>query len=123
MIDELPLLAVVGTQMSGGIEIRDAEELRLKESDRIATTVTNLRAMGATVKEFDDGLRVEPSGLHGAKIKTFGDHRIAMAFSVAALLAKGETEIDDAECVRVSFPEFLRPGIDCRAVTDSPQRD
>ncbi|MGI8919046.1 MAG: 3-phosphoshikimate 1-carboxyvinyltransferase [Pyrinomonadaceae bacterium] len=107
MIDELPLLAVVGTQIPGGIEIRDAEELRLKESDRIATTVTNLRAMGAPVKEFDDGLRVEPSGLHGAKIKTFGDHRIAMAFTVAALLAKGETEIDDGECVRISFPEFF----------------
>lgn len=107
MIDELPLLAVVGTQIPGGIEIRDAEELRLKESDRIATTVTNLRAMGVAVKEFDDGLRVEPSALHGAKIKTFGDHRIAMAFTVAALLAKGETEIDDAECVRVSFPEFF----------------
>ncbi len=107
MIDELPLLAVVGTQISGGIEIRDAEELRLKESDRIATTVANLRAMGAAVKEFDDGLRVEPSGLHGARIKTFGDHRIAMAFTVAALLAESESEIDDAECVRISFPEFF----------------
>ena len=81
MIDELPLLAVVGTQIPGGIEIRDAEELRLKESDRIAVTVANLRAMGATVKEFDDGLRVEPSRLHGAEIKTYGDHRVAMAFT------------------------------------------
>jgi 3-phosphoshikimate 1-carboxyvinyltransferase len=107
MIDELPLLAVVGTQIPGGIKIRDAEELRLKESDRIATTVVNLRAMGAAVKEFDDGLRVEPSGLHGAKIKTCGDHRIAMAFTVAALLAEGESEIDNAECVSVSFPEFF----------------
>lgn len=107
MIDELPLLAVVGTQIRGGIEIRDAEELRLKESDRIATTVANLRAMGAAVKEFDDGLRVEPSALNGAKIKTCGDHRIAMAFTVAALFAEGESEIDDAECVRVSFPGFF----------------
>lgn len=107
MIDELPLLAVVGTQVPGGIEIRDAEELRLKESDRIAVTVANLRAMGAAVKEFDDGLRVEPSALHGAKIKTGGDHRIAMAFTVAALFADGESEIDDAECVRVSFPGFF----------------
>ena len=107
MIDELPLLAVVGTQIRGGIEIRDAEELRLKESDRIAVTVANLRAMGAGVKEFDDGLRVELSALHGAKIKTFGDHRIAMAFTIAALLAEGESEIDDAECVRVSFPGFF----------------
>ena len=107
MIDELPLLAVVGTQIHGGIEIRDAEELRLKESDRIATTVANLQAMGAAVKEFDDGLRVKPSALRGAKIKTFGDHRIAMAFTVAALIAQGESEIDDAECVRISFPEFF----------------
>ena len=99
----MPLLAVVGTQIPGGIEIRDAEELRLKESDRIATTVVNLRTMGATVKEFDDGLRVEASGLRGAKIRSYGDHRIAMAFTVAALLAKGESEIDDPECVRVSF--------------------
>jgi len=107
MIDELSLLAVVGTQVPGGIEIRDAEELRLKESDRISATVTNLRSMGAAVKEFDDGLRVERSGLSGAKIKTYGDHRIAMAFTVAALLAEGESLIDDGECVRVSFPEFF----------------
>ncbi len=107
MIDELPLLAVVGTQIPGGIEIRDAEELRLKESDRIASTVANLRAMRANVKEFDDGLRVESSGLRGAKIRTHGDHRIAMAFTVAALLADGESEIDDSECVRVSFPGFF----------------
>ena len=107
MIDELPLLAVVGTQIPGGIEIRDAEELRLKESDRIATTVANLRAMGAALKEFDDGLRVEPSGLHGGQIKTGGDHRIVMAFTVAALLAEGDSEIDDAECVGVSYPEFF----------------
>ena len=107
MIDELPLLAVVGTQIPGGIEIRDAEELRLKESDRIATTVANLRAMGANVKEFDDGLRVGASGLRGAKIRSFGDHRIAMAFTVAALLADGESEIDDSECVRISYPAFF----------------
>ena len=107
MIDELPLLAVVGTQIPGGVEIRDAEELRLKESDRIGATVANLRAMGAVVKEFDDGLRVTPSGLHGAQIKAYSDHRVAMAFSVAALLAEGDSEIDDPECVRVSFPEFF----------------
>ena len=106
MIDELPLLAVVGTQIPGGLEIRDAEELRLKESDRISATVANLRAMGAAVKEFDDGLRVTPSSLHGAPIKAYGDHRVAMAFSVAALLADGDSEIDDSECVRISFPEF-----------------
>lgn len=107
VIDELPLLAVVGTQVPGGIEIRDAEELRLKESDRIAATVENLRAMGATVKEFDDGMSVSPTQLKGARIASHGDHRIAMAFTIAALLAEGESEIEDAGCVSVSFPEFF----------------
>lgn len=109
LIDELPLLAVVGSQVEGGIEIRDAAELRVKESDRIATTVAGLRAMGAQVEEFDDGLRVSgPTRLRGAEIDPRGDHRIAMAFTVAALLAEGETEIRDADCVAVSFPEFFR---------------
>jgi len=108
LIDELPLLAVVGSQIEGGIEIRDARELRVKESDRIATTAMNLRAMGAEVEEFDDGLRVDgPTRLHAAGIDPRGDHRIAMAFTVAALLAEGETEIEDAGCVAVSFPEFF----------------
>jgi len=108
LIDELPLLAVVGSQVEGGIEIRDAAELRLKESDRIATTVQNLRAMGVEVEEFDDGLRVNgPTKLRGAKINPRGDHRIAMAFAVAGLLADEETEIEDADCVAVSFPGFF----------------
>jgi 3-phosphoshikimate 1-carboxyvinyltransferase len=108
LIDELPLLAVVGSQIEGGIEIRDAAELRVKESDRIAMTTTNLRAIGAAVEEFDDGLRVSGRAkLHGAKIDSGGDHRIAMAFAVAGLIADGETEIEDAECVAVSFPEFF----------------
>lgn len=108
LIDELPLLAVVGSQIDGGLEIRDAAELRVKESDRIATTVAGLRAMGAEVEEFDDGLRVGgPARLRGAAIDTCGDHRIAMAFAVAGLLAEGVTEIKDAECVGVSFPEFF----------------
>ncbi|HVS20331.1 MAG TPA: 3-phosphoshikimate 1-carboxyvinyltransferase [Pyrinomonadaceae bacterium] len=108
LIDELPLLAVVGSQVEGGIEIRDAAELRVKESDRIAKTAQNLRAMGAAVEEFDDGLRVSgPTQLHGAAIDPRGDHRIAMAFSVAGLIADGETEIQDAGCVAVSFPEFF----------------
>jgi 3-phosphoshikimate 1-carboxyvinyltransferase len=108
LIDELPLLAVVGSQVEGGIEIRDAAELRLKESDRIATTAMNLTAMGAEVEEFDDGLRVGGRAqLRGAKIDPRGDHRIAMAFTVAGLIADGETEIEDAECVAISFPEFF----------------
>lgn len=108
LIDELPLLAVVGSQIDGGIRIRDANELRLKESDRLATTAANLRAMGAEVEEFPDGLSVSgPTQLHGTSIDSHGDHRIAMAFSIAALLAKGETEISGAECVAISFPEFF----------------
>jgi 3-phosphoshikimate 1-carboxyvinyltransferase len=108
LIDELPLLAVVGTQLPGGLEIRDAAELRRKESDRISTTVKNLRAMGAEVEEFDDGLAVRGrTPLHGAKIDSFGDHRIAMAFAVAALTASGDSEIAGAECVSVSFPDFF----------------
>ena len=108
LIDELPLLAVVGSQIAGGISIRDAAELRLKESDRLAATASNLRAMGADVDEFDDGLSVGgPTRLHGAMIDSHGDHRIAMAFAVAALLADGETEIAGAECVAISFPEFF----------------
>jgi 3-phosphoshikimate 1-carboxyvinyltransferase len=108
LIDELPLLAVVGSQISGGIRIRDAAELRLKESDRLAATAKNLRAMGAEVEEFPDGLYVfGPARLRGARIDSHRDHRIAMAFSVAALIAEGETEIDGSECVAISFPEFF----------------
>jgi len=108
LIDELPLLAVVGSQIEGGIEIRDAKELRVKESDRIAATVAGLRSMGSDVEEFDDGLRVSgPTSLRGAKIDTRGDHRIAMAFTVAALIAEGDSEIGTADCVAVSFPEFF----------------
>jgi len=108
LIDELPLLAVIGSQIEGGIRIRDAGELRLKESDRLAATAVNLRAMGAEVEEFDDGLSVlGPTQLRGALIDSHGDHRIAMAFAVAALIADGETEIGGAECVAISFPEFF----------------
>jgi len=108
LIDELPLLAVVGSQIDGGIEIRDAAELRVKESDRIAATVAGLRAMGVEVEEFDHGLRVAgPTRLRSALIDPHCDHRIAMTFAIAGLLAEGETEITGADCVRVSFPEFF----------------
>jgi 3-phosphoshikimate 1-carboxyvinyltransferase len=108
LIDELPLLAVVGTQMPGGIEIRDATELRRKESDRISATVKNLRAMGAEVQEFEDGLAVHGrTQLRGAMLDSYGDHRIAMAFAVAALTAEGDSEISGTECVGVSFPDFF----------------
>ena len=108
LIDELPILAVAGTQVEGGLEIRDAKELRVKETDRVRAVVENLRAMGARVEEYDDGLFVEGGArLRGARVRAFGDHRVAMAFAVAALVAEGETEIEGAECVAVSFPEFV----------------
>lgn len=107
LIDEIPILAIFGTKLENGIEIRDAAELRVKESDRIATVVENLKRMGATVTEFNDGMRIERSELHGAVIDSYGDHRIAMAFAVAGLLATGETEIIDADCAAVSFPGFF----------------
>jgi len=108
LIDELPVLAAIAPYTSGGIRIRGARELRVKESDRIALVAKNLRAMGAEVEEFDDGLDV-PGGqtLHGATIDAGGDHRIAMAFSVAALRAEGETLIQGAESAAISFPEFF----------------
>ena len=108
LIDELPVLAAIAPYSSGGIRIRGARELRVKESDRIALVAKNLRAMGAEVEEFEDGLDV-PGGqtLHGATIDSGGDHRIAMAFSVAALRAEGETLIQGAESAAISFPEFF----------------
>ena len=108
LIDELPVLAAIAPYTSGGIRIRDAKELRVKESDRIALVVKNLRAMGAEVEEFEDGLDV-PGGqpLHGATIDSGGDHRIAMAFSVAALRAEGDTLIQGSESAGISFPEFF----------------
>lgn len=108
IIDEIPILSVLGTQIEGGLEVRDAAELRVKETDRIGAVVENLRRMGATVEEYDDGFRVEKSSLRGARVASFGDHRISMAFAVAALFAEeGETEIIDAQCAAVSFPEFF----------------
>jgi 3-phosphoshikimate 1-carboxyvinyltransferase len=109
LIDELPILAVAGTQIEGGLVIRDAGELRVKETDRLRAVCANLRAMGATVEEYDDGLFVHGrTRLRGARVNSYGDHRIAMAFAVAALIAEGETEIEGAECVSISFPEFFR---------------
>lgn len=108
LIDEIPVLAAIAPYTAQGIEIRDAQELRVKESDRIASMAKNLRLMGADVEEFEDGLRV-PGGqqLRGASIDSFGDHRIAMAFAVAALRAEGETEIKGADAAVISYPEFF----------------
>ena len=110
LIDELPMLAALGPFTEKGIEIRDAKELRVKESDRIAVVAENLRRLGAEVEERPDGLRVggrSAGKLHGAEIETHGDHRIAMAFAVAALGAEGPSKILDAGCADVSFPGFF----------------
>jgi len=108
LIDELPVLAAIAPYTSDGIEIRDARELRVKESDRIAGVARNLRAMGALVEESEDGLRIPGrQQLHGAELDSAGDHRIAMAFAVAALRATGESLIRGADAARVSFPEFF----------------
>lgn len=107
-IDEIPALLVVATQAQGVTTISGAAELRVKESDRIATMAQGLRAMGATVDERPDGISVQgPARLHGARLNPQGDHRIAMAFAIAALCASGDTEIQDADCVAVSYPEFF----------------
>jgi 3-phosphoshikimate 1-carboxyvinyltransferase len=107
LIDELPILSIAGALASGKTTIRHAEELRVKESDRIAAIAHNLRAMGAQVSELSDGLEIYgPAPLHGARLPSFGDHRIAMAFAIAGLFAEGETIIQDAECIRESYPGF-----------------
>ena len=108
LIDEIPVFAAIAPYTAAGIEVRDAGELRVKESDRIASIVTNLRAMGAEVEELEDGLKI-PGGqtLHGAEIDSYGDHRIAMAFAVAALRAEGETTIHRADAAVISCPGFF----------------
>jgi 3-phosphoshikimate 1-carboxyvinyltransferase len=108
LIDEIPVLAAIAPYTTDGIEIRDARELRVKESDRIASVATNLRKMGAKVEELEDGLRIPgKQKLHGASLDSFGDHRIAMAFAVAALRAGGETEIRGADAAVISYPDFF----------------
>ncbi len=107
VIDELPILAVAGALASGTTTIRHAQELRVKETDRIAAIAHNLRAMGAQVIELNDGLEIHGRGsLRGARVASFGDHRIAMAFAVAGLFADGDTIVQDAQCVQESYPNF-----------------
>src|SRR5438477_993798 len=107
LIDELPILAVAGVLANGKTIIRHAQELRVKETDRIAAIAHNLRTMGAQVTETNDGLEVHgPAPLHGARVPSFGDHRIAMAFAIAGLFADGETIVQDADCIRKSYPGF-----------------
>ncbi|GAC1432957.1 MAG: 3-phosphoshikimate 1-carboxyvinyltransferase [Terriglobales bacterium] len=107
LIDEIPVLAAIAPYTEEGIEVRDASELRVKESDRIVSIVTNLRAMGAEVEERPDGLKIPGrQKLRGAELDSFGDHRIAMAFSVAALRAEGETTIRNSDAAVISYPAF-----------------
>jgi 3-phosphoshikimate 1-carboxyvinyltransferase len=118
LIDELPVLAVLATQAEGTTEIRDAEELRAKESDRITHLAAGLRRMGARCEQLHDGLVIDgPTSLHPAALEAEGDHRLAMAFAVAACLATapGETRIAGAESVTVSYPSFFRDLAACTA--------
>jgi 3-phosphoshikimate 1-carboxyvinyltransferase len=107
LIDEVPVLAVLGAASSEGLVVRDAKELRVKETDRIATTAGNLRKMGIAVDELEDGMSIAGGQkFRAATIDSFGDHRIAMAFTIAALRADGPSQIEGAEAASVSFPEF-----------------
>ena len=108
LIDEVPVLAVVASQAEGLTRICEASELRVKETDRLKAVHENLTRMGAVVRELPDGLEIEgPVRLKGARLESYGDHRIAMAFAVAALAAEGETLIEDAGCADISFPGFF----------------
>jgi 3-phosphoshikimate 1-carboxyvinyltransferase len=108
LIDELPVLAAIAPFTQHGLEVRDAGELRVKESDRLSAVTQNLRAMGARVEQTEDGWRIPGNQkVHGAELESFEDHRIAMAFTVAALRAEGETVIHHPECVAISYPAFF----------------
>jgi 3-phosphoshikimate 1-carboxyvinyltransferase len=108
MIDELLVLAVAATQLPGESRIRGAAELRVKESDRIAAMAEGLAAMGADITASDDGWTIRgPRHLEGARVRSHRDHRVAMALAIAGLLADGTTEIEDAECVEISYPGFF----------------
>lgn len=107
LIDEIPVIAVAAALAQGRTIIRNAKELRVKETDRITTVVNNLRAMGANITEFEDGMEIEGGApLYGADVDSFGDHRIAMAFAIAGLFASGETIIRNVDCVNTSYPGF-----------------
>ncbi|SRR5579862_746350 len=109
VIDELPILAIAGALARGKTTIADAGELRVKESDRIAAIAKNLRAMGGNVAETEDGLEITGGvPLQGARVSSYGDHRIAMAFAIAGLFAEGETIVEDIDCVATSYPEFYQ---------------
>jgi 3-phosphoshikimate 1-carboxyvinyltransferase len=108
LIDEFPIISLIATQAEGTTEIRDAKELRVKESDRIKTMAENLRVLGTDLEEYDDGLDIQgKADLRGSRVKSFGDHRIAMTMAVAGLIAEGTTEIEGISSVDISFPGFF----------------
>jgi 3-phosphoshikimate 1-carboxyvinyltransferase len=108
IIDEIPLISLLATQAEGITNIKGAKELRYKESDRIHALCDSLSKMGSKIEETEDGIVVEgPSLLRGAKVSSYGDHRIAMTLLIASLIAKGETIIDDLDCIKISYPNFI----------------
>lgn len=108
LIDEIPILALLATQAHGTTVIKDAEELKVKETDRITAVVTELKKLGANIEATDDGMIIQgPTALHGATLQSYGDHRIGMMAAVAALVTEGEIELDDADCIAVSYPTFF----------------
>jgi len=108
ILDEIPVLAVAATQAEGVTEISDAQELRVKESDRIGNVVSQLSQMGASIREKKDGMVISGGKrLVGSSVNSFGDHRMAMALTIAGLIADGETTINDVDCIDTSFPQFM----------------
>jgi 3-phosphoshikimate 1-carboxyvinyltransferase len=108
LIDELPIIAILATQAKGETKVRGAEELRVKECDRIHAVCKNLKNMGADIEELDDGFIINgPTPLNGTTIETFHDHRITMAFTIAGLIAEGDTVLNHPKCVSISYPEFF----------------
>lgn len=108
LIDEIPILALLATQAEGTTIIKDAEELKVKETDRITAVVTELKKLGANIEATDDGMIIQgPTKLHGASLHSYGDHRIGMMAAVAAFLTDEPVELDDAECIAVSYPTFF----------------
>ena len=108
IIDEIPIIAIIASQAKGQTKITGAKELRYKESDRISSIVLNLKKMGADITELEDGMIINgPKKLKGTFIKTYHDHRIAMAFKIASIIADGENQLDSINCVDISYPEFF----------------
>ncbi|WP_330362399.1 hypothetical protein [[Clostridium] dakarense] len=108
LIDEIPVIAVLASQAEGSTIIKDAKELKVKESNRIKATVDNLKKMGCDIEELEDGMIIKGKcSLKGAEIETFKDHRIAMAFSIANLISDGEVKLDNKECMDISFPGYF----------------